>query len=71
MAVQQRGRGGVARCDLTGGPWCGAGRNRHRWPVAVTEEAHGKRLGISREGLMAGPHVAASEREREREKTGG
>jgi hypothetical protein len=40
-------------------------------PVAVTEEAHGKRLGISREGLMAGPHVAASEREREREKTGG
>jgi hypothetical protein len=37
-------------------------------PVAVTEEAHGKRLGISREGLMAGPHVAASVRERERGK---
>jgi hypothetical protein len=34
--------------------------------VAGTEEAHKMRLGKSHEGLMAGPHVAASEREREK-----
>jgi hypothetical protein len=31
--------------------------------VAGTEEAHGERLGKSREGLTAGPHAEVSERE--------
>jgi hypothetical protein len=50
-----------------GGPWRDAGRKLvSAGRQARVEEAHGERLGKSREGLTVGPHAEVSEREEKR-----
>jgi hypothetical protein len=51
------GWGGLRRPDRRSLAW----RGLESALAAGIEEAHGKRLGKSREGLSAGPHVVASE----------
>jgi hypothetical protein len=67
MAAPTAGRGGVARGGPTGGPWRNAGQKLvSAGRQARVEEAHGERLGKSREGLTVGPHAEVSEREEKR-----
>jgi hypothetical protein len=63
MAIRQRGRGGVARGDPSGGSWCGVGAG-----ISASGQPQREVEADRWAAIAHGAHQAVAHRERERER---